>query len=325
MKNIVVIGAGQLGSRHIQALSKVNFQAKIEVVDPLAASLEVARNRFNEMPSNHNISGISFYSSLSELSSQVDLAIVATNSDIRANVVRQLVKYCDIKYLVLEKVLFQKPEEYPAIQSILDTKNVKVWVNHPRRILPYYAKLKELLTGSKQVSYQVQGGDWGLACNGLHFIDHLAFLTGCSDLKEINTDGLNPFVTMSKRKGSLEVNGVLSGNIGPHVFDLFCHHDTSPVVITICSDKLNVIIDEENGWTRISTEDKNWKWAEENLKIIHFQSELTNKIAENILDSGQCELPTFSEATKLHIPFINALLEHINRYGVEKHTACPIT
>lgn len=324
MKNIVVIGAGQLGSRHLQALSKVNFQTTIDVVDPFAASLEVARARFNEMPSNPNVFGISFFSSLSELSIKVDLAIIATNADIRADVIHTLLKHCDVKNLVLEKVLFQKPEEYTEIQILLKAQNVKVWVNHPRRMFPYYAKLKELLAGSKQVSYQVQGGDWGLACNGLHFIDHLAFLTGCEDL-EINTGGLNPSVISSKRKGYLEVSGTLSGKIGAHPFELFCHEEASPVVITICADNLKAIIDEGNGWVKISRKKNGWQWGEEKTKIIYFQSELSSKIAEDILGVGQCDLPTFVEATKLHIPFIHAILEHINRYGVEKHTACPIT
>ena len=52
MKTIVVIGAGQLGSRHLQALSKVNFKTTIEVVDPFESSLVVAKGRFNE---NHPI------------------------------------------------------------------------------------------------------------------------------------------------------------------------------------------------------------------------------------------------------------------------------
>ena len=324
MKNIVVIGAGQLGSRHLQALSKVNFQTTIEVVDPFASSLEVAKARFDEMSENSSIVGIRYVSSISQLSTNVDLAIIATNADVRAEVIRQLVKQCDVKNLVLEKVLFQKTEEYSEIQALLEVKNIKTWVNHPRRMFPYYAKLKELLVDSKQVSYQVQGGDWGLACNGLHFIDHLAFLTGCVDLK-INTDGLNSSVIVSKRKGYFGVSGTLSGEIGAHSFDLFCHENASPVVITICADNLNAIVDEGNGWVRIATKESGWQWAEDKAKIIYYQSELSNKIAEDIFETGQCDLPTFVEATKLHIPFINAMLEHINRHGDDKHAACPIT
>lgn len=324
MKNIVLIGAGQLGSRHLQALSKVNFPTRIEVVDPFAEALEVARTRFNEMPPNSNISGINFYSSLFELSSQVDLAIIATNADVRSEVIRTLVSHSNVRNVVLEKVLFQTPEEYAEIHILFKEKNINAWVNHPRRMFPYYAKLKELVAGSKQVSYQVQGGDWGLACNGLHFIDHLAFLTGYDEV-EIHTDRLNTSVISSKRKGYIEVSGILSGKIGQHTFELFCNEIASPVVITICSDKLNATIDEVNGCVRISTKENGWNWLEINTKINYFQSELSNLIAEDIIGMGRCDLPTFAHATKLHIPFINAIMKHINHYGVEKHTACPIT
>ena len=324
MNNIVVIGAGQLGSRHLQALSKVSFKTTIEVVDPFAASLEIVKARFEEMPANSNIADVRYLTSVSQLSKNIDLAIIATNADIRAEVIRQLVTQCEVKSLVLEKVLFQKTEEYEEIQSLLDQKRIKVWVNHPRRMFPYYTKLKDLMAGSTQVSYQVQGGDWGLACNGLHFIDHLALLTGCDEI-EINTGGLNPSITPSKRKGYFEVSGALSGKIGVHPFSLFCHQNPAPVVITICADNLNAIIDEGNGWVRIATKENGGGWVDKKTKIIYFQSELSNKFAEDIILQGQCDLPTFAVATKLHIPFIKAMIEHINRYGVEKHTACPIT
>jgi predicted dehydrogenase len=324
MTNIVVIGAGNLGSRHLQALSKVSFQTTIEVVDPFPASLGVAKARFEEMPANSNILNIHYLTSVSQLSKNVDLAIIATNADIRAEVICQLEAQCEVKNLVLEKVLFQKTEEYQEIQSLLNRGKIKAWVNHPRRMFPYYVKLADLLQGSNQVSYHVQGGDWGLASNGLHFIDHLALLTGCDDF-EINTDRLNPSIISSKRKGFFEVSGALAGKVGQHPFELFCHKDVSPVVITICADNLNAIIDEGNDWVRIATKKNGWRWVEEKTKIIYFQSELSNKFAEDIIEKGQCDLPTFAEATKFHILFINAMQEHINRYGVEKHTACPIT
>lgn len=324
MKTIVLIGAGQLGSRHLQGLSKIDFLINIEVVDPCATSLEVAQSRFNEMPSNPNISGVRYYSSLTEISRGVDLAIVATNADIRASVIRTLLQHCDVKNLVLEKVLFQKPEEYFEIQTLLESKGINAWVNHPRRMFPYYTKLMKLLAGSKTISYQVEGGEWGMACNGLHFIDHLAFLTGCDDLK-VNTDRLNPTVIKSKRKGFIEVNGVLSGTIGSHPFELICLENSRPLVITICSDNLNAIIHEGDGLIRFSGRDTKWQWVEEKERIIYYQSELTNKVVQNIIETGHCSLPSLFDATKLHLPFVNALIEHVNRYDNEKHLVCPIT
>lgn len=97
------------------------------------------------------------------------------------------------------------------------------------------------------------------------------------------------------------------------------------MIITISSDSLQVLIDETNGWSRFSTKESGWKWEEERGKIVYFQSELTNMVAEDILLTGRCDLPTLDEAIKLHVPFIKGLLEHINQHSAEKHIICPIT
>lgn len=324
MKNIVVIGAGQLGSRHLQGLSRINFKARINVIDPSIESLDLARERFNEMPKNSSIVDISYFAQVSQIAKQVDLAIIATNADIRAKVIRELMTHCEVKNLVLEKILFQRVDDYNEIEALLESKEVMVWVNHPRRMFPYYEELAKSLIGSKQISYKVEGGGWGLACNGLHFIDHLAFLTGCDSLI-INASGLNQIVSQGKRKGYLEVDGTLCGKIGGHSFELFCHEKPSPLIITISTDNLIAVIDEENGCVRIAKKSGGWRWTEKRVKIAHFQSELSDRVAQDILVMNKCNLPTFAEATKLHIPFINSMLDHINLYSNEKYSACPIT
>ena len=58
MYNVAIVGAGQLGSRHLQGLSKVNININISVVDPKKHSLQLARSRFNEMRLNDNILSI---------------------------------------------------------------------------------------------------------------------------------------------------------------------------------------------------------------------------------------------------------------------------
>lgn len=324
MKTIALIGAGQLGSRHLQALSKLTIAVQIEVVDIFPASLETAKSRFEEMPENRNVTHIRYVSSLHELSKKIDLAIVATNADIRADVIRTLTRLCDVENLVLEKVLFQKIEEYGDIEVLLRKNGIRAWVNHARRAFPFYKKLKILLSASKQVSYQVQGGAWGLGCNGLHMIDLLAFLTGAGTLK-VSTNRLSNTIIQSKRKGFVEFTGALSGQVGSHHFDIFCHEEFSPVIITISSDTLCVIIDESNGWYRMATKVNGWKWVEEKEKIVLFQSELTNIIVEEIFKTGECNLPTYSDASSLHVPFITELLAYVNQHSPEKYSVCPIT
>ena len=42
MKTIAIIGAGQLGSRHLQALVAVDFPLTVQVVDPSNEALKIA-------------------------------------------------------------------------------------------------------------------------------------------------------------------------------------------------------------------------------------------------------------------------------------------
>jgi predicted dehydrogenase len=324
MKTIVLIGAGQLGRRHLQALSKLRFGARIFVVDPVPASLAAAQSQWEEMPLSGETKQVSYLLSLAGVASEVDVAIVATSADVRAAVLRALLACCHVHHLVLEKVLFQDPAEYGEFAALFEDKGIKVWVNHPRRLFPFYAKVKDWLNGARQVSYQVQGGAWGLACNGLHFLDHLSFLTGDSALM-LSGAALDPGIAESKRPGFIEVSGTLRGHMGAHPFSIFCHAAPAPAVITICSDTVNLIIDEANGWYRVARKDGQWKWEEGTEKIVHFQSELSHLMVEQIVDTGRCGLPAFSEASALHLPFIRCLLAHLAASGQPALTLCPIT
>lgn len=323
MKTIVLIGAGQLGSRHLQALSKINFAANIQVIDPFPSSLEVAKTRFEQMPHNQNIK-ISYVTSTQEINKKIDIAIIATNADVRASVIANLVEVCEVDNLILEKVLFQKIEDYETISKLLIEKNIKTWVNHPFRAYPFYKNLRALLKDSSCISYQLQGGDWGLGCNGLHYIDLLAFLSGHNDLI-VNNQRLDRRLKPSKRKSFVEFTGTLSGKLGPHCFDLSCHDQQSPLSAMICSDNLNIIIDESVGWIRMSQREDGWTWKEENLKLVLYQSELTHTVVTDILESGKCDLPTYQEAMRIHLPFINSLIEHLNIIEQKNYSFCPIT
>jgi saccharopine dehydrogenase-like NADP-dependent oxidoreductase len=48
MMNIVIIGAGHLGSRHLQALAHLEEQAFVQVIDPSEDSRTIAEKRFKE-------------------------------------------------------------------------------------------------------------------------------------------------------------------------------------------------------------------------------------------------------------------------------------
>ncbi len=324
MNKIVLIGAGQLGSRHLQGLAKSNVEISIEVVEPFEKSREVAKQRYEEIENNPKVKSINFFESIDELSDTLDVVIIATNADVRSKIIKELFSKKRVKNLILEKVLFQTVEEYMEVEKLLEETSTKCWVNHPRRMFPFYQSLKNEIKDSDQISYMVQGGAWGLGCNGLHFIDHLAFLSDSTELK-IDNDFLHPHIYDAKRANYVEFNGLLKGRIGNHIFALYSDKNPVPASITITTDKLTAFIDESNGYTRIARKSNDWKWEESKQKIVYFQSELTNLLIEQIITVGTCDLPDYDEAMKLHIPFIQELLAHMESVDGQVLSLCPIT
>lgn len=119
MKKISIIGAGQLGSRHLQALMLIDFDVELEIVEPFKASRETAQQRAAEMPANGHIKSLSFLTKIDELSDELDLVIIATGADIRCQLTKDLLSQKQVKNLVLEKVLFQTINEYDVISDLL--------------------------------------------------------------------------------------------------------------------------------------------------------------------------------------------------------------
>ncbi|MDH4944074.1 Gfo/Idh/MocA family oxidoreductase [Sulfurimonas sp. C5] len=324
MKKVAIIGAGQLGSRHLQGIAQSSIKIDIEVVEPFESSRKRAEERYYEVQNRDNVNSIKFFEAVEELSATLDLVIIATSADVRFKIIDELAKNKKVKNLILEKVLFQKIEEYYQTEKLLDESGIKCWVNHPRRMFPVYKQLKTLLEGSKQVSYNFQGGDWGIGCNALHFIDHLAYLVDSNNI-ELETKCLDPKIYNSKRSGYIEFNGLLNGKIDNHTFSLYSNSTYSPMILTIVSDKLIANIDEENGKIDLKLRENNWKSESLEEKIVYYQSELSNKIVTDVLVDNNLILPTYSEAMSLHIPFIRSLLEHMNKIENKEHKICPIT
>ena len=324
LKNIAIIGAGQLGSRYLQGLTLTKQNIRIEVVEPFEQARLTAVQRYEEMPTNENIKSLDLYDSIEGLSAELDVVIVSTNSDVRPQIVKELLAKKKVRYLVLEKVLFQTVEAYSEILQILKETETRCWVNHPRRMYPFYRELQKTLRYAERINYVVQGGAWGMGCNALHFIDHLGFLSGSTELV-LNYDALHQKVYDAKRAGFVEFNGTLNGTLGEHTFSLHCAEAYAPTTISLTSDVLSMCIDEANGYIRMARKENDWKWEERHEKIVYFQSELTHTLVEDLLETGRCDLPEYETAMKLHIPFIEALLTHMKNINGSSTLICPIT
>lgn len=324
MKKIAIIGAGQLGSRHLQGIAQCSFDISIEVVEPFELSRQTAKERYEEIKNNNFVKRIDFFDSIEKLSSELDLVIMATNADVRSKVIQELLLSKNVDNLVLEKVLFQTIKEYDEVEKLLKETKTVCWVNHPRRMLPFYHRLKEVFKDSKQLMYTVNGGAWGIGCNALHYIDHLAFLVDSEDLT-VSAQLLDDRLYDSKRKGFVEFNGLLAGKISNHCFSLYAHPERTVTSFSICSEKISIKIDESKGEMEIAKEKDGWIWKKEKEKIIYFQSELSQVLAEDILIHKNTSLPAYAQAKALHVPFIEALLDKMEQITGSKQDVCSIT
>src|SRR3990167_7964952 len=102
MFNVYIIGAGQIGSRHLQALKKVRISLNITVIDPSEQSLSTARKRYEETPAGICSHTLNYLRKIPG-GQNINLAIIATTSNIRAKVIRDILKKNQISYFILEK------------------------------------------------------------------------------------------------------------------------------------------------------------------------------------------------------------------------------
>jgi len=319
---LAIIGAGQLGSRHLQALATVDFPVSIQVVDPSPQSLETAQLRFEQMPNNQNVNSVRFLSAVNDLEGQLDFCIIASNANVRMSILKELFENGGAKNLLLEKVLFQSSGELKEASDLLRKHNAKAWVNCNKRLFPIYQRVKELLQGHTKISYRVEGGDWGLGSNAIHFLDQVQWLTG-SPIESFENSELDCEIFDSKRTGFKEFFGTLKGRCGNGSEIILTSQKNSnvPWSVTISAGSIEIKAQETSGILKVTKEGDSF---EETFSLV-YQSNLTQKVAKSVLQEGKSELASYDESASVHQLFLNSFLKHLDCITEEKNVVCPIT
>lgn len=324
MKHVCIIGAGQIGSRHLQALKKVRIPLRVTVVDPVQESLDLAKNRYHEVIGADLKHEVSFLRRIPDINGDIDIAIISTSSDVRCRVVEELLNKFTVSYLILEKLLFQNKKDYFIVEHLLNKKSVIAWVNCYMRTIPFYSDLKDVFTEGP-IQYLVTGSNYGLITNAIHYVDQIAYLTGTSNFK-VNTSLLNDQLIQSKRKGFYELYGTLQlyfedGSIGI----LVCYEKGSaPFIVEIRSSKVRCLSMELESKALISNERNNWKWYELETNI-QLQSIRTTQVIEDILNNGVCQLTPYDQSAKMHLTLLEEIIKFINKHNDEKLNYYPFT
>jgi hypothetical protein len=289
MLQIALIGAGQLGSRHLQGLALLDRAARITVVDPTESSLATAKERFTQVKQEKVEAA--FTRSFGDLPKHLDGAVVATGANVRRKAIETLLQHSDVKVALLEKVLFQRIEDYASVGALLEKSGTRAWVNCAQRLWPFFAELRPMTIGKSNVQVTVSGANWGLGCNAIHNLDLLPFLTGDADCRL--ESALDAGSIPSKRPGFIEFTGTLSafGERGNRVIQTSDREGDAPFEIAVDTAELG----------------RTWRVADG----APFQSQLTHTVLAQMMDKGTSALPAYAESAALHLKMLEAFLRHL--------------
>lgn len=319
--NIAVIGGGQLGSRHLQALASLETPCLIHVVDPSPDARTLAEERFRavEAKAEHQLE---LLESTAALPSQLDLVILATTANIRLAILQDVLSRTAVANWLLEKVLFQNLDDYAAA-AVLFGAQANVWVNCAQRLWPFFIELKHRFGGDPALELQVIGSNWGLGCNAVHNTDIAQFLW---DAPLTHQARLDSQVIDSKRSGFKEFTGCLEtlSATGGMVRQISYAHGDAPFTFIATHPSAQMIWNVASGKMMEADEQGGWAWRERTLQA-PFQSVLTTQVASAILDGRPCGLPTFADAVPVHMGTLEALLEGARAHGTDFGRICPVT
>ena len=316
-KHVLLVGCGNLGSRHLQGIAKISTPLEISIVEPNQNAIKIAKERLNEIPEHNHT--ISWFSDIASVFQSSDLVIVSTNSTGRSTLIKQLLQNNHSRFLI-EKIVCQSKEEYESLLIEMKSHNAKGWVDTSKRYFPFYKLNKEYFSETNPINFSVKTGNIGLGTNAIHFLDLFLWFTNSTHITL--TENLHNEILPNKRgKNFVEFAGTITGITDSNsTINISCSlQDNLPTIVSIVGNNKKLTIDETNQ-----------KVIEcENLPKIPFnwifQSDLTTTIVNDILCNDDCHLPDVSDLFILHNELFRIFNNHINKILNKQSTLCPIT
>ena len=320
--NILVMGCGQIGSRHVQSLANAKFGVSIYALDKSDESLRKVRLIFEQVTDRHKNTKLIVIKRLVDIPVEIDVAIIASNSRERAALVSALLDKVVPKHIILEKVLFSRMSDYTKFEKIFNSVESKVWVN---QYMGYeFAFLSKYFKSGENFHMKVSG-NWGLCCNSVHFIEIFHHLCGRVPLELVGSEFASEY-KQSKRDGYFELFGsidIVSSKSQRLTLD--CRPEEPELVknIEIMSDSKKLTdtwVDEYHNCNFID--------AGETLSERHYsrrQSERTLDLVVSLKDYDCCSLPSYQQSCFHHLLILDQFRNQFFDLGIDATDEIPIT
>ena len=324
---VLIVGCGQLGSRHLQAVASLAQVKEVEVVAPRLSALKLGQDRLNEMSDCQSSISFRWLTKLNEASKEADLCVLATQADCRLDLFQEIIKLINCKKFIFEKLVAQSMKEYEELLSIASGRNLSIWINCKARAHDSHKRVKSNLDLKDPIIFTVSGGNHGLANNGVHAADLFVFFDGA---KKIEWDGghIDPILHPSKRGNRIfDLSGTMVGHTekGSHFAITFSGDHVGPTQFVVMSKRYRAVIDDVTKWFYESTAESGWKWKKVPFDSDLMVSNMSRTFVRNILSYGGCELPTLQECYPAHQFILENLQPHFDKILGEQINRCPVT
>jgi len=317
------VGCGNVGSRHLQAITKISQKLQIDIVEPDSQARQTAKSRLLEIDNQENKHDYSWYTDLNEINKPSDVTIVASTAVGRATILKKLLEKGHSRFLI-EKFVCQSEDEYKELLSKFKENNAKGWINTNPRCFESYKKLHEYFSDSKMIHFSVTSSNVSaLATNSIHYLDLFSFFTNDYNIS-LNGNFLIDKLFPNKRgKGLVEFAGTLVGSVknGSTFSMTFLPAEKLPTIVNIVGIDKHIMINETNEKAYDVVNAKNEKFS---FKYDHASS-LTTKIITDILENDSCQLTNLQDSFFLHKEIFRVFNAHIKKINNEEVDLCPIT
>lgn len=300
---VLIIGFGSLGRWHLKGLELARLDLQVDVVDPDPRALR-SGDDFTERVISPSLAAKvrkwhSLEACLSENNSHFDLAIISTCAPGRFNVVQALVKSCVVKHFIIEKPIETSVVNINNMRELLAGKSV--FVNFPRRLMPWQKQLKKNISKFKSLDCSVKYQQLAIACNASHFIDLINWWTGQLPLSvclQENNSNWHP----SKRDGYWDFFGeaLIKFDGGASLTLVSLNNSVQNTIVIESETEETCVIKEERGSAKFSSGNT---ICGENLP----QSKLSGLLLESLIEFGTCDLTVFEIAAASNLLLTDAL------------------
>ena len=327
MARILIVGCGELGSRHLQAVSALDGVNEIEVVELRSEALRQSKERVKEVSDRNESIEYRWLNSVQEATRGGDLCVISTRADVRCQLVRDVAEKLRYSTFLIEKVVAQSVSDYDILREFTKHSGLRIWVNCKARAHASHQRVKQHLDPTEPLVLTVVGGNQGLANIGIHAADLFAFY---DDADRIISQGVKVEMELhasKKREGVFDLSGTLVGrsNKGSQFFLSFTANDNVPAYLSVFSRRYRAIVDDTTRTFFESTPESEWRWSSIPLEENMLVSQLSRKFVTDILTTNTCELPTLEQCYPAHKFILEELQPHFQNLLNLSDDRCPVT